>query len=377
MRLSRKAPQLCSHFPSWCATQRTKAISLQEGQWQERLLPVASNQIPTAFLPHAWYWQPPRILVELRGAKIVGSNGAIILPDGRFLVEVAWDPKYIRDDPVYAERRGQRAVRKRGTYFSCFLFWHEWYYHWIHDVAARLHGVLEKLPDETLFLVPPKLKRYQWRTLELAGVPRERCLVYEGEEPWEMEKFYHATPAAHCGHHNRSTVRWLHRVLTRGIVEPVAPNDRSRIYISRRKARCRRIVNEEELQPVLRAFNFQTVVAEDHSFEEQIRLFGGASHVLGSHGAGLSNIIFSPPGGTLIELFEPEVVRHCYWSLACAHDFRYACFVGETVPRQENEPDMRIDPGGLRKLLEQLLPGTGGTMGGTGSHGAGVAGKPE
>ena len=48
--------------------------------------------------------------------------------------------------------------------------------------------------------------------------------------------------------------------------------------------------------------------------KEQIYLFAHASLVLGIHGAGLSNIVFSPPGTPIFELQRPGL--DCYRELS-------------------------------------------------------------
>lgn len=66
-----------------------------------------------------------------------------------------------------------------------------------------------------------------------------------------------------------------------------------RIFISREKAHVRHILNEEELFGRLSRFGFEKYFPEDMPVSEQIELFYDAQIVVGTHGAALSNIIFS------------------------------------------------------------------------------------
>jgi capsular polysaccharide biosynthesis protein len=72
---------------------------------------------------------------------------------------------------------------------------------------------------------------------------------------------------------------------------------------------------------------FQSVVLEDLSPQEQIETLYDADVVVGTHGAGLSNILFSPAGLRVIEIFPtPYVVPHYFFlSKALGHDYTYQC----------------------------------------------------
>lgn len=78
-----------------------------------------------------------------------------------------------------------------------------------------------------------------------------------------------------------------------------------KIYISRAGARGRRIINEDALIPILRQAGYQIIYPEKYSFQEQIKLFGAASHIIAPHGAGLANLVFCQNLRQLIEIFPP------------------------------------------------------------------------
>jgi capsular polysaccharide biosynthesis protein len=81
-----------------------------------------------------------------------------------------------------------------------------------------------------------------------------------------------------------------------------------RFYISRAKAASRKILNEDELKPILYFFGFKIVYAEDLNMFDQIKLFKNASVIMGMHGSGLSNIFYK------IHLtFAEQIVQHPYY----------------------------------------------------------------
>src|SRR5258706_7249041 len=101
-----------------------------------------------------------------------------------------------------------------------------------------------------------------------------------------------------------------------------------KIYISREKARIRKVVNEAELTPLLADHGFQILYGEDFTLREQIDIFAKCSTLMGIHGAGLTNCIFMKPGGNVIELRKREK-NYGYWHLADSLDHKYYYYHGE------------------------------------------------
>lgn len=101
------------------------------------------------------------------------------------------------------------------------------------------------------------------------------------------------------------------------------PSGRERLYVSRAGARARRVVNEEDVLAALRPLGFRAVRLEELPFAEQVRLFRAAEVVVAPHGAGLANVLFSPPM-TVVELVSRAVSPvYFFLSLALGHDYRY------------------------------------------------------
>ena len=75
-----------------------------------------------------------------------------------------------------------------------------------------------------------------------------------------------------------------------------------RIYVSRRMAAKRRASNEAEVVALLARKGFEDIVLEELSFAAQVALFAESEVIVAAHGAGLANVVFSPPGSTVIEI---------------------------------------------------------------------------
>ena len=100
-----------------------------------------------------------------------------------------------------------------------------------------------------------------------------------------------------------------------------------RIYVSRKKAKSRKLTNEKEVLEVLQKNNFQEVNFEDYNFYEQIYLMKNCSILCGVHGAGFANIAFMKEETTLVELIKEyssyREERPSYWRLCSALNIHY------------------------------------------------------
>lgn len=78
-----------------------------------------------------------------------------------------------------------------------------------------------------------------------------------------------------------------------------------RLFISRRGAQRARS-DEQEIETMLLANGFETVDFRGMTLRQQAQVVGSAEVLVGQHGAGLSNVLFAPPGSLVIEYERPR-----------------------------------------------------------------------
>ena len=140
--------------------------------------------------------------------------------------------------------------------------------------------------------------------------------------------------------------RLLHR-LGESLTE-ATEGDAERVYVSRRHS-SRALPGEEHLEALLEANGFTVLHLERLDWVEQIRAFRGARVVVGPHGAGLANLVFTPPGATLVELTNGAQYNRC---------FEWVCHVAGHAYRMVDSdafPDSS-DPARLAARILQQLP---------------------
>jgi capsular polysaccharide biosynthesis protein len=133
-----------------------------------------------------------------------------------------------------------------------------------------------------------------------------------------------------------------------------------RVYISRRYASFRRIINEIQLEPILKKFGFKIIYNEDLNLKNQISIFKSAEFVCGAHGAGLANIAFCHKGASALEIIMEErfPLGGLFWELACAAELDYHVLRAKRVPIIEShlvDGDMYVDPKQFEAALDYMI----------------------
>jgi capsular polysaccharide biosynthesis protein len=126
-----------------------------------------------------------------------------------------------------------------------------------------------------------------------------------------------------------------------------------RIYVSRRKD-TRAMENEAEIESAMRGAGVEVIYAQDLSFAEQRAMYAAAETVVGPHGSGLANIIWSTRGTRIVELFPAEgaLPGDCYARLSVALGLTYAGL--EAAPSKTHAGIVEVDA-----LLECLAGADG------------------
>lgn len=134
----------------------------------------------------------------------------------------------------------------------------------------------------------------------------------------------------------------------------VAKRPSRRIFLDRRPVYGRRVANHAEAEQILGKHGFETVYCEDLSFEGQVALFSEVSHVVGIHGAGLTNLLFSDIQSVrCLEILPEEYLNpHYYWLLQVLGARKYDAIVGS---RFDADLNFTIDISRFEQQVERLM----------------------
>ena len=301
----------------------------------------------------------PCFQASIPGGRVWGRNGTVITPDDQLLGDVSRESNASAERHSAFRRVRLGGVRKlKGRVAVCSTVWSNVYFHWMFDVLPRIGllkmaGLLESVDG---FVVPPPTLPFQRETLERLGLHRDRQII--ADDPWHFhvsaeELIVPSLPSA------LDTPRaWGCAFLKEVFGQtPGLPQGRRRLYVSRAKARGRKIVNEAEVQALLCSLGFETAELEGLALPDQASLFGSAEVVVAPHGAGLTNLVFCREGTVVIDLFAPTYVNPCYWVVAETLGLKYHYLIGEgNRPTDGTDPDrksddIKVDTSALRRLL--------------------------
>jgi capsular polysaccharide biosynthesis protein len=133
------------------------------------------------------------------------------------------------------------------------------------------------------------------------------------------------------------------------------------IFISRKKAVRRNIINQDEVESLMKKYDYTSICLEDYSFLEQVSILKHAKNVIGLHGAGLANTIFMEENTHIIELApkieDKKTFRIPFWRIASAIEARFFIVFFENNKNGGINPydkDLDVDLIALKKTLQKL-----------------------
>jgi capsular polysaccharide biosynthesis protein len=228
--------------------------------------------------------------------------------------------------------------------------WARGYFHWLVDALTKLEGVERYAAAtgvEPTLVIPESPPSWMRRSLELAGYDPDDCLRWDGRTR-TFDRVVVPSTRRRVDAPSIDALRWLRERMASN-AEPSRDEWPSRVYISRRKARNRQVVNEPELEARLEERGFETYVLEELSVDDQIALFSGADVVFGLHGAGFTNALFASDA-TVIELFGSTVYSTVYYHMASGLGFQYGAVRCPSVAR-----DVAVDPDRVVPIVDRML----------------------
>lgn len=227
---------------------------------------------------------------EVHGRTVANhpAVGGRVSPDGKTLI-VTW------------------AAPARTIEAPCVLLGgDENYSHWLTRNLIKL-CLLEGRPElEALpLLVNEDLRAYQRECLALLGIDEARLLRVPRPAVIACRRLHVPTQLRNHPQMRRG-IDWL-RARVAGRMHAGEPRDL--LFMSRRDSATRMLLNDAELAAALEGLGFRTIVPGTMPVAEQIGALSRARVIVAAHGAGLTNLVFAPPGARVIELASANIAH--------------------------------------------------------------------
>jgi capsular polysaccharide biosynthesis protein len=229
--------------------------------------------------------------------------------------------------------------------------WWEWnYYHFLLDVLGKLSQFHAAGLD--IYNMPLALGPY------VNDVPFVQSIISMGQMAslhWTVPQgFVRANSVYYCRTLAPSRAR-LDFVLDLMGVEN-APKGERRVFLNRRLASTRRLINQDEVIDVLSVHGFEEVNTDGMPIERQISIFGQAAAVVAVHGAGMTNVVFrrSSPLAVL-ELTGDRFLSNDFALICSERGYRWGKLVGKSAASSKGQhADFSVDIAPLRRWVEAL-----------------------
>lgn len=243
---------------------------------------------------------------------------------------------------------------------------HPWfnYYHWICESIFRLWMARDRLHELTL-LLPEYYRQHDFIMGSLEPFAIKQVFFIPNGKSLLVKNLCLPQVKQLCDSYNKRHLLAVNGFYRNYImnIKKISFKQTDRLYVSRELASRRKIINEADVLPVIARHGFTVFYPEQVSFLEQVAVFSQVRYLVGTHGSGLTNLLFMSKGTSLLELHQNKTneLDHpspLFWYMADVlgvHYYRQSC---STHGREDYfEGDYIVDVESLEKNLKLMLTG--------------------
>lgn len=211
-----------------------------------------------------------------------------------------------------------KFIRSKQNVATVINEWSNNYFHWLTEVLPKVYFLKMQISSFSVLLPINYSASFQVDSLKILEIP---IINFDGIV-FLKNVYLPDRQAPYSAHYNPEILKAMVGVIKAKV--DCSYNLGPYIYVTRRNAGRRKLSNEEEVIKVLNKFSFKIVEFETLNFYQQVSVASNAKVMVGSHGAGLTNIMFCEPGACIYEFsLIGETMDKCYYTLADACDLNY------------------------------------------------------
>jgi tetratricopeptide (TPR) repeat protein len=202
------------------------------------------------------------------------------------------------------------------------------YCHWLLDYLPRILWAERLRPGLPIAVSGMDIGGFRAASLAAIGFDRRRLTVLDAGR----------YPVARLAVLSNSDHRFFRNALHGGNADYAAPlldafpapsaEPHRHIFLTRPPGNGRTFTNYDDAMAVVRGQGFEVVDPGRHAFAAQVGMMREAVAVAGPHGAGLTNILFCPPGTKVLEIFPRDAGTLPFAMLSAVKGHRYRALIG-------------------------------------------------
>jgi|GEM_PF-2342253 len=233
------------------------------------------------------------------------------------------------------------------------------WYHWLLQVLPRLKIIAESgITYDKIYVssIPYAWQQESLRiVLEKLNIPLSAILTAQGDSIIQAKELIVPSVPFVPSKDRRTLPNWLTTFIHDCFLSDTHLDTPQKIYIARSNAAIRRISNEEKLAQLLKEKGFAIVHLEKMPIFEQAHYFNQASIIIGPHGSGFANLIFSKPNTSIIEIDHGLIgqeQRSFYKRMSKLMNCNYYPFYVDETTEEHLEADLLVDINAFAQFLD-------------------------
>jgi len=298
------------------------------------------------------------VVVSGDGLCVVGQRGlpsAALVPPSlatplrqRLKAGVLVARRLLRTVPATRCERIEKALLLTDAYFDGF-------FHWFGDILPKVEALRQchaDLSEHVILMPASRHAAYVAESLAAFGLS---CRVVPFGDGVLVERLCFIPRLTPTGNYRPELMRGIRAVVRERFA---TPETGIRLYVSRKEAPKRRLLNEPALEAMLARHGFTSVCMERLPFAEQVALASRCEMLAGLHGAGLTHMLWARRNATVMEIRgQRDSQNNCYYSLASdlGHDYYYVPARKQSGLRPSFLADYVVDVDRFEATLTQAL----------------------
>ena len=332
---------------------------------------VIGNSISERFTKYYNRKTNDAFVAKIPRGRTLGENCNIILsPDHKVLSDVSREfgaegGKKIADFSVFNSGKRMPVLKKiKGTLAVLSTCGSANFHHWNYDILPRFQLLKEAglINEIDFFLLNYKGLPFQKEGLKRIGVREDRIINTNGHANLFIEASYLIVPSLteDLGTITPWVIDFLRSTF---ILEKELPKEIiDKLYISRRHASSRKIINEGAVMEELFKRGYKEFTPEHHSISETAAFFSRAKSIVSVHGSGLSNLAFAEAGTKVLDIMAPYHQDTYYWMITNQRKAKYVALFAEgehpsdkvDLVKANVDNDLMIDIDKFRLALNEV-----------------------
>lgn len=205
------------------------------------------------------------------------------------------------------------------------------YSHFMIDLVPKFLYVLPTLDENDYLIINGPVKNFVTDFFSLFGY-EDQLIIMDNHKAYKINECSIVGALSPRGNPTLEAINLLNSIKLTSLSEDSLRSHK--VYISRRLAKARKMLNEVELEMQLMDSGFEIVFLEKLSIPSQIHLFKNAKVIVSPHGAGLTNLVFCETNTLVIEIFTSRHLESSMFNNAAIKGLIYNYIVFDSVNKR-------------------------------------------